>query len=142
MYLKICTGKRHLKTQLSNKINPYCPAAIKKTTDKTNNTIKVTFTKTHMGHEQDLGHLFLSLTERQSIAKRIALKIPLSSILDEIRDSVNNSELERLHLLTRKDLYNIESSYNLNSTSVRHKNHGVSADSWAREMQDNKIVLF
>jgi hypothetical protein len=49
----------------------------------------------------------------------MALKIPFTQILDEVRDSIHGSELERIHLLTKKDLYNIEKSFNLQSTTVR-----------------------
>lgn len=134
-------GMRHLKTQGSNKINGFCPAGIT-VLIKENGVHMVKYVKTHVGHKTDIGNLFLTSEERQSIAAKIASKKPFSVILDEVRDSVSNSELERIHLLTRKDLYNIESSFNLNSSAVRHREDAISVDSWARDMQVAGTVLF
>lgn len=125
----------------SNKINGYCPASLNVKFDLTGN-ITVKFLKTHIGHQCDIGHLYLTSTELQSIAEKIASKIPFSAILDEVRDSIQNEKLERVHLLTKKDLYNIENAYNLNSTSVRHKDDAVSVEVWVREMEDAGSVLF
>jgi hypothetical protein len=58
----------------------------------------------------DLGHITLTAFERKEIATKIAAKIPFSTILDGVRDSLTNCNLEPLHLLT-KDLYNIEQEY-------------------------------
>lgn len=80
--------------------------------------------------------------ERKVIAQKIASKIPFSDILDEIRDSVTNCELERIHLLNRKDLYNIEQSFKLNSLSVRHQNDAISVEAWVNDTQHKKSVLF
>ncbi|XP_067140358.1 uncharacterized protein [Centruroides vittatus] len=49
------------------------------------------------------------------------LKKPFNAIIEEVRDSLSTSEeLQRLHLVTRKDLHNIESSFQLSSNSVKH----------------------
>ncbi|KAK9711232.1 hypothetical protein QE152_g25542 [Popillia japonica] len=103
--------------------------------------ISVKYFKTRAGHEADIGHLSLTPAEHESIAVKIADKISFSAILDKVRDSVKNSELERIHLITRKDLYNIENSYNLNSASVRHREDAVSGVSWAKEMENTGNVL-
>lgn len=92
---------RHLKMQGSKKINGCCPASLKVSVSDEKCT--VVFTETHVGHENDLGHLYLTAQERQTIAARIAAKIPLNEILNEVRDSVTRSSaLERMHLLTKK----------------------------------------
>jgi hypothetical protein len=44
--------------------------------------------------------------------------------------------VERMHLLTRKDLFNIEKLYNLNN-SVRHSSDYVSVEAWISEIQEN-----
>jgi len=44
--------------------------------------------------------------------------IPFEHVLDEIRDSISNNSLERIHLLTKKDLHNIQTSYNLNNKAI------------------------
>ncbi|GFV95152.1 uncharacterized protein TNCV_1292701 [Trichonephila clavipes] len=87
-----------------------------------------------------MGHLFLTADERKIIASMIAAKIPL----DEIRNSISDAGLERVHLLTKKDLHNIEKSFDLSSNSVKHENDGVSVDMWVREMQnsENLCILF
>ena len=98
---------RALKTQGSNKINAYCPAEMN--VEIHNGKCLVKFCKSHVGHRQDkdLGHLFLSTSDRQLIAAKIASEIPFQTILDDIRGSISNCHLDRLHLLTKKDLYNI-----------------------------------
>jgi hypothetical protein len=134
-------GFRHIKTQGSNKINGFCPGSIKVVLNKTG-TCDVRFFETHVGHENDLGHLYLTRAERETLAAKMALKIPFTQILDEVRDSIHGSELERIHLLTKKDLYNIEKSFNLQSTTVRHQNDAISVEAWVNEMENSGCVLF
>jgi len=50
--------------------------------------------------------------------------------------------LERTHLLTKKDLYNIEPSYNLNNEAVLHKNDALSVETWVQTVRsDDKFPL-
>lgn len=106
---------RHLKLLGSNKIDGHCPARLNVTVNKEDNRVKVKFTKTHVGHNLDVGRLTLSKFERGDIAAKIKNKIPFDEILNEIRDNITKDQLERIHLLTRKDLFNIETLYNLHS---------------------------
>ncbi|KFM61286.1 hypothetical protein X975_05704, partial [Stegodyphus mimosarum] len=85
-----------------------------------------------------MDHLFLSSKDRIFIASKIAAKIPFDAILDEICDSISNSGLERLHLITKKDLQNIERSFDLASSAVKHSNDYVSVDMWVNEMLSSK----
>ncbi|GFT70741.1 hypothetical protein NPIL_1381 [Nephila pilipes] len=62
----------------------------------------VSYQKVHVGHQNNLGHLFLTADERKNIASKIAAKIPPDNILDEIRNSISEAGLERVHLLTKK----------------------------------------
>ncbi|GFV35550.1 MULE domain-containing protein [Trichonephila clavipes] len=117
-------GLRHLKILGSNKINAYCPAALK-VIQHTNGKCVVSYQKIHIGHQNDIGHLFLTADERKIIASKIAAKIPLDNILDEIRNSISDAGLERVHLLTKKHLHNIEKSFHLSSHSVKHENDVV-----------------
>lgn len=135
-------GFRHLKTQGTNKIGAFCPAGIKLTEDLNSHRCKIEYTDVHVGHENDLGHLFLTFSERETLAAKIAAKIPFNVILDEVRDSITDSSLERLHLLTKKDLYNLEDRFNLHSEAVRHKCDTISIESWVNEMHNNGCVLF
>lgn len=132
-----------IKTQGSNKIGGYCPAKISLVVK--NDTYLAKFITTHVGHklQEDLGHLFLSESDRQKIASQIAAKIPFQSILDKVRDSVSdNCQIERLHLLTKKDLFNIEKSFNLNKSSMRHMNDAVSVEAWVNELEHDGSILF
>ncbi|GFV49208.1 uncharacterized protein TNCV_237421 [Trichonephila clavipes] len=99
VYISKGKGLRHLKTQGSNKIDGYCPAEIKVFVSETG-ACSIKFCKTHLGHRNDIGHLSLTDFERQHIATKIASKIPF----DEIRNSVTDSKLERIHLLTKKNV--------------------------------------
>ncbi|GFT45991.1 MULE domain-containing protein [Trichonephila clavipes] len=136
-------GLRHLKILGSNKINAYCPAALK-VTQHTDGKYVESYQKIHIGHQNDIGYLFLTADEREITASKRAAKIPLDNILDEIGNSISDAGLERVHLLTKKDLHNIEKSFNLSSNSLKHDNDGVSVDMWVREMKnsENPCILF
>lgn len=136
-------GIRHLKLQGSNKISAMCPAKMK-VIQAEDGTCVVKFVSTHIGHENDLSHLNLSLQEKDSIASDIVRKIPFQAILEKNRESMTDSKLERIHLLTKQDLHNIEKCYNLCSTSVRHQNDGTSVEAWVQEMNSSgsRCVLF
>lgn len=139
-YIPQGKGLRHLKTQDSLKINGTCPAGILVTVES-DGKYKIVVTETHVGHETDIEHLHLSVPEKKLITTKIASKIPFDIILNEIRDSVSGSDLMRIHLLTRKDLNNIERQFNLSCSAVRHSNDAVSVDSWAKQMK-NECVLY
>jgi len=97
---------------------------------------------THVGHQNDLGNLPLDKVTRDNIASKIFNHIPFEHILDEIRDSISNNVLERTNLLTKKDLYNIEASYNLNNEAVQHKNDAMIVETWVQTVRsDNKFSL-
>ncbi|KAJ8931260.1 hypothetical protein NQ314_015851 [Rhamnusium bicolor] len=70
----------------------------------------------------------------KNIAAKIASKIPFDDVLNEIRDSVTDNTLKRIHLKTKKDLFNIESALNLCFSTVRHPNDAISVESWVIEM--------
>ena len=50
--------------------------------------------------------------------------IPIDRILDDIRDSVS-TKIDRIYLLIRKDIVNIEKSYSLKEVE-RHSNNSMS----------------
>ncbi|KAK9878946.1 hypothetical protein WA026_003767 [Henosepilachna vigintioctopunctata] len=128
-------GLRHMKAQGSSKINGYCPAAMKLKKLK-DNTVKVTFCETHVGHNTDVSHLHLTPAERQIIAEKIAMNIPFDEILESIRDTVSESEFKRIHMLSKKDLYNIKSSFHLASPvakTVKPQTENISFEVWIEE---------
>lgn len=114
-------GKRYLKAIGSKKINGVCPAhmIVRESND---GKCTVTFTETHVGHKADLGHLYLTKSERKKLALKIQQKIPFDTILDEARVSVYETNLQRIHLLTKKDLHNIRQRCNLSSSRFDKKN--------------------
>ncbi|XP_050498322.1 uncharacterized protein LOC126879297 [Diabrotica virgifera virgifera] len=141
-YVKKGKDMRYLKTKGSRKINGICPSQLKVCILPENGNVKINFIQTHIGHDNDLGHLNITKNEKIEIASKIASKIPLVSILDEIRDSVTNNKLERMHILTRKDLHNISQTFNLNSDGIRHKNEVISIESWIEEAKNSGIILY
>lgn len=140
-YIVKGSRKRHLKIQGSKKINGICPSEMHVAVLK-NGEHKVIFTETHVGHDNDLGHLNLTVTQTMEVAGKIATKAPFSCILDDIRDSVTNNKLERIHLLTKKDLHNITQTFNLISDSVRHKDDVISIESWINEVKESGTVIY
>ncbi|XP_050506252.1 uncharacterized protein LOC126884365 [Diabrotica virgifera virgifera] len=141
-YVKKGKDMRYLKTKGSRKINGICPSRLKVCILPENGNVKINFIQTHIGHDNDLGHLNITKNEKIEIASKIASKIPLVCILDEIRDSVTNNKLERMHILTRKDLHNISQTFNLNSDGIRHKNEVISIESWIEEAKNSGIILY
>lgn len=129
-------GKRHLKAQGSRKINGICPASIH-VVESENGKCKVNYIPTHVGHQSDIHHLSLTKNERKNLAVDIANKVPFQVILDKIRDSVIDSDLRRIHLLRKKDLYNIENSYNLGSSSVGYEDNGTSVETFEEEIHSS-----
>ncbi|KAJ8982006.1 hypothetical protein NQ317_004093 [Molorchus minor] len=132
-----------MKSQGTNKINALCPAvmAVK---IKDSGYVSVRYTKTHMGHKNDLGHVTLSQSERNAIALKISSNVPFDSILDEVRESLTaDGELKRMHLLRKMDLHNIENSFKLNINVKKHENNATSVNMWVNELQNNdSCVLF
>ncbi|KAH1008338.1 uncharacterized protein LOC109535894 isoform X1 [Dendroctonus ponderosae] len=139
-YISKGKGERNLKCQGSNKINAFCPAGMSMTQKA--NICSVDYIKTHVGHQNDLAHLFLSYEDKQKIASKIAENIPLSVILDEVRDSTSTTKTDRIHLLTKKDLFNIKQTNNLNARPVRHRNEAISVQTWVDELQKSNCVVF
>ncbi|XP_047112053.1 uncharacterized protein LOC124788816 [Schistocerca piceifrons] len=135
-------GRRHLKLTGSNKINGKCPAEIK--VQYKEGKCHVTFVSTHVGHDLDLSHLNLTEKEQMKIAEDIAAGIPFPTVLQKIQETVQSSNLKRVHLTTMQDLHNIAAAYNLSSKSVRHSNDAISVEAWVQEVQqsDNPCVLF
>lgn len=132
--------KRRLKLLGSNKINGYCPARIDATIHLSGQ-VEVNCCLNHVGHQSDIGRFKLTAEEKKVIADKIALKIPFDKILDDIRSSISGSDIERQHLVNRKDLFNIEQQFKLRSEAVRHSNDYVSVESWINEMESTGGVV-
>lgn len=137
------TRKREIKIQGSRKLNGFCPCGLK-VKFFTDGKINVEYCSTHIGHKTEFAHLPLTFEERQDVATQLANKIPLDTVLGKVRSTIKKQELERVHLLTKKDLYNIEGEFNLNET-VRHSNDAVSVDAWVEEERKsdrNSVLMY
>lgn len=110
-YVQRGRGLRKLKKNGSNKIDGCCPACITVHVYH-NDKCKVFFREQHVGHENDLERLFLTAKERELLASKLAQRIPFNDILDEIRESAG-PQAERIHLVTRRDLFNIQKNLKL-----------------------------
>ncbi|XP_072399485.1 uncharacterized protein [Diabrotica undecimpunctata] len=126
----------------SNKINGHCPAKMEVITLPTGE-IKVEFFKTHVGHQNEVERMRLSKKEKDEVAKYIASKIPFDNILDNLKASLSNDEVQRRDLIKLKDMHNIARDYNLKVEEVSQSNDSTSVHSWVVEMQKfGKIVIF
>lgn len=137
-------GLRNLKVKGSSKINGYCPASIK-LIHYNNGLCYIHNIETHVGHSPDNNLEYLPLTkeDREQIASQIANKVPFEDILDSIRNSSTNSDVERIHLISRKDLYNIQKSFNLSSDLTNSSIDEISLESWVNALKnDNDCVIF
>ncbi|KFM75711.1 hypothetical protein X975_20066, partial [Stegodyphus mimosarum] len=123
-------GIRHLKVQGSKKINGFCPASIN--VFEADGKCCVHYVKTHVGHKNEIGHMFLSKEDRMYLASKIAAGLPFEKILSEIRDSVAEVQT-RMHQVTRHDLHNI----------VRHTDavENVEALDYAMQHTENSCQL-
>lgn len=134
------TGKRHLKSQGTSKINARCTAGITVKFEG-NKCLRVVVNKTHYGHKTSLGHLRIAEQDRLAIAGKLSQGVDIQHILDNIRDKLGTS-YTRIHLLTRKDVTNIEKTYCLKGIQ-RHQDDATSIHMWVEEMnnQENSPVL-
>ncbi|KAH7967557.1 hypothetical protein HPB52_000120 [Rhipicephalus sanguineus] len=67
----------------------------------------------------------------------------MAAIMDSVRDGVDGS-WNRLHLLTRQDLYNIQRDFNINCDERLHSDDYTSVLLWVEKMKllDGNPVLF
>ena len=137
------TGVRHLKTQGTSKINSYCTAAMTVSREKDSGRIEVHVCSAHYGHKKALGHLRLLESDKTAIAGQLAQGVDFQHILDNIRDTLGK-EFNRIHLLTRKDITNIERTYGLQGAQ-KHTDDATSVGIWVEEMKAtdcNPVILY
>ncbi|GFU23843.1 uncharacterized protein NPIL_457311 [Nephila pilipes] len=135
--------KRTIKMAGSNKINRNCPSKMKVCEDN-ENQVYVEFTKTHLGHGKDLGRMQITREEKDELARKLEKKIPIEIILDGIRDSFID-RLERIHLVTWKDMLNLKAEYSISSEGIMDTNDVLSVGKWVHSLQgreDSPVILF
>ncbi|KAF6213970.1 hypothetical protein GE061_011699 [Apolygus lucorum] len=136
----LCTVRKPQQNGTS-KIQGYCPASLVVVVS-TAGSVTVDFLDTHVGHALDLKFIRLTNKERNDIAQKIALKIPYEVILDSIGETLVDNNLERLHLIKKQDLANIERSFNLLNPDKRHPNDYICVESWVEEMRPSGLIRF
>ena len=90
-----------------------------------------------------MGHLRISQSDHLAIAGQLAHGVTFEHILDNIRGNVGE-QFQRIHLLTTKDITNIERTYGLKGIQ-RHKDDATSVHLWIEEMKhddDNPVILY
>ncbi|XP_077503829.1 uncharacterized protein LOC144114150 [Amblyomma americanum] len=124
---------RAMKSQGSCRSGRTCLSFLIVTRDE--GTVKVSYQRTHYGHDADVEHLSMTDQERASIADDLSKGVPMRTILKKIRESVT-SKLTPLHLTNRMDLHNIKRQYNLTVPERCHDNDAVSVSIWVQSMRN------
>lgn len=106
--------KRH---RISAKISNQCTASIKylQTDD---GKIKVKLCGTHYGHKKEIELLRMTKSDKLNIAGKLQQGHTADIILDSIRASAG-SDIDRIHLINRKDIKNIEKAHGIQSSDNR-----------------------
>ncbi|EFA09886.1 hypothetical protein TcasGA2_TC012035 [Tribolium castaneum] len=104
------TARKRRARKCVSKLNRGCTSQI--IVNKSHDgTLSVNYFKTHYGHEVDLEHVKLSKQDRCSIASKLLLGLPVSSVLHSVKNP--SGSLKRINLLGRKDIVNIRKSFNI-----------------------------
>ena len=139
--MKGAYSHKHIRHSKSSKLSAHCTAAIVLMKQPSSNSMLINVYKTHYGHECTLGKLRLPTVHRDTIAGKLAQGVNVQHIIDEIRDNVGD-KFERIHLITRKDIANIEKSYGLRG-SRRHNDDATSVQLWVDETgKKNPVLLY
>ena len=135
------SGKQQLKSQGCSCI--YCTASIT-VVRKEEGDVSAHICKSHYGHSLNIGHVRLAKGDRLSIAAQLAQGVSFDKILDNIRESVG-TDFERIHLVNKKDLYNVERAFNFRGIQ-KHSVDSVSVASWVAQMMekggDSPVLLY
>jgi len=111
--------------------------------DQRGSKITVSFVKTHVGHEPEIGALYLTFSERQYLAQKMAQGVTKQELLDKITESF--SPTNRLSYLTLKDLHNISQSFSLDKPIKLEGLDDLSVESFVQQFMDkpdNPILLY
>lgn len=131
------SGYRLLKAQGSKKLNAYCPAQLH--VSDSGNCIRVRFTSTHVGHENELCHMYLKQRDREIIAQKLALGMSPEDIVAEADDPENSDRRESY--IDLKDVYNVQASFKLKLPERCNELKLLSLDDWLYVHQ-NDVLLY
>lgn len=139
-------NKKLLKKRLriSAKISNHCTASIKylQTDD---GKIKAKLCGTHYGHKNEIELLRMTKSDKLNIAGKLQQGHTAEIILDSIRGSAGN-DIDRIHLINRKDIKNIEKAHGIPSNDnkpILIKKFNM--DTWVSEVSsklEESPVLF
>ncbi|XP_064482009.1 uncharacterized protein LOC135394893 [Ornithodoros turicata] len=140
-YVPKGTGARRLKWQGSVKTGETCLAHMTVLQDSAR--IKVRYQGLHLGHDSELCHAPLSMSDKAAIAAKLKEGVPMDAILDSIRDDFDGT-LERIHLATRQDLHNIKRDFGITSSDKFHGNDYTNVGLWFERMKEEPLspILF
>ena len=137
-------SKRSLKTQGTSKLNSYCTSYMK-AKQSPDNKLEVEYCSTHHNHEREIAHLTLPQHVKLLIATKVQQGVAVERILDDIRDSIVYGDTPtRMHLTSKKDIYNIRKALNVYNVE-KHSSDPISVDIWVSQLQkhdDYNPVLY
>ncbi|KAJ8962438.1 hypothetical protein NQ314_005734 [Rhamnusium bicolor] len=120
------------KSQGTCKIDSSCTSQI--IIDRIGIELNVIYHKFHYCHEKQVQHVRISQENRTKFASKLQMGISVNKTLREIRDNIDVSSLNRIDLVTRKDMNNIKSAFNIKlEEGNRHKEDAISVDMWVEE---------
>ena len=94
-------------------------------------------------HKRELSHFPVPVEVKNCIASKLQAGVPIERILDDVRDTIHD-HIEREHLLSRRDVFNIQRHLNIQCIEKHHSDH-VSVSAWVTEMREmtcNSILVF
>lgn len=142
-YVSQSKGMKNPKKKGTAKTNNHCTASIT-CFELPNGKLDVKICSTHYGHESELQHLRLTQTEKFQIAEQLCRGVPREMVLDSVRASTG-SDIERIHLITIKDVKNIEKAYGIQAnTNEKTTNMYYNLTDWISNIMasDNGPVLY
>ena len=107
-------------------------------------TLLVDVCYTHHGHKVQLEHTRIAKGRREQIAVSLQQGVAKERILNDLReDGLKSETLKRHHLIGKKDIANIKTSFQLDDVR-RHPDDQSSVKAWVdeRSSQENNFILF
>lgn len=114
-YISHSKGVKSIKKIGTSKMNCHCTASIT-CVELKSGKLEVKACSTHYGHETDLQHLRLTQSQKFMIAEQLCQGVPRELVLDNVRASAT-SNVDKLHLISLKDVKNIEKSFGIQGVS-------------------------
>lgn len=117
------------------KIGHQCTASMA-ATETIGGKVSVLYCTTHYGHDLDVGHLFLTNSQKDAIVAELFQGATASQILHNIKSST----YEFIHSTTMKNINRIRDSYGIKNTEVAQKNSRLSFSN--QKIKEEIIVPF